>query len=95
MQHSLSPANRPLLWHVSLAGVQAVTVSDVVPAASRQGARPTGSSERALKGAALAAATGFAGASGALAEYIDPDDVSDCYICTCHFFNSCPYVHSG
>ena len=32
--------------------------------------------ERALQTAAFGAVTGFAGASGALAEYIDPDDVS-------------------
>ena len=39
-------------------------------------ARPAGSFERALEGAALGAATAFATASGTLAEYVDPDDVS-------------------
>lgn len=55
--------------------------SDVVGAASRpQAARPAGSFERTLQGAVLGAATGFANASGALAEYMDPDDVSG-YCC--------------
>lgn len=67
-----------VLWHPpSLVGVQVIAFLDAVPATSRKGARQTESLERALKGAVVAAATGFAGASAALAEYVDPDDVSD------------------
>lgn len=65
--------------HFSCWCVQVVATPDVIRAASRpQGARQAGSLERALQGAAMGAAAGFAGASGALAEYVDPDDVSDC-----------------
>ncbi|CAM9414568.1 unnamed protein product, partial [Pylaiella littoralis] len=74
-----SQSSNPLLWHpaISFVGVQVVAVLDVVPADSGKGARPTGGFGRALKGAAVGAVTSFAGASAALSEYIDPDDVGE------------------
>lgn len=57
-----------------------VASNEVDPDTSTQAERPRASFERALQGAALTAATSFAGASGALAEYVDPDDVSE--LCT-------------
>ncbi|CAN0601302.1 unnamed protein product, partial [Ectocarpus sp. 12 AP-2014] len=56
---------------------QVFAATDVVPASKGQAPRPRGQFERALQGASFAAATGFAGASSVLAEYIDPDDVGE------------------
>ncbi|CAB1121511.1 unnamed protein product [Ectocarpus sp. CCAP 1310/34] len=56
---------------------QVFAATDVVPASKGQAPRPRGQLERALQGASFAAATGFAGASSVLAEYIDPDDVGE------------------
>lgn len=68
--------NQRYLYRLLLV-VQVAFAPDVIDAASSpHGARRARSFERALRGAALGAATGFTATSGALAEYIDPDDVS-------------------
>ncbi len=80
---STTPGVAPFLVHGRL---QAVAAKDLLPAADRRGGARIGgrSFESALQRAAFGTATGFASASGALAEYIDPDDVSP-LVPTSHF----------
>ncbi|CAM9306098.1 unnamed protein product [Ectocarpus sp. 6 AP-2014] len=66
-----------LQQHPPASGQVVFGATDVVPASKGQAPRPRVQFERALQGASFAAATGFAGASSVLAEYIDPDDVGE------------------